>query len=236
MRYESITEERLNEMLSYDPQTGIFTWKTRPYRNSRKKAGDVAGILKHTGSGSYRYIGLDNRTYLASQLAFLMANGRWAIGYVGFKNGDPSDLRAENLIEHLTVTGPNKHDLNTKEGRSAYKKDYWDQNPNYRRNLGLKRHYDIDMEEYQRMFVAQGGVCAICKKAERATQNGKVRWLSVDHRHSDGRVRGLLCSNCNTLIGWANEDVQRIEMAIQYLEKHKRPSNLVTVIEEELKT
>jgi len=45
------------------------------------------------------------------------------------------------------------------------------------------------------------GVCQICKKAETATKNGKIKPLSVDHDHKTGKVRGLLCQKCNMKVG-----------------------------------
>ena len=55
--------------------------------------------------------------------------------------------------------------------------------------------YGITIAEYDEMFKAQGGVCAICGKPE------KSRRISVDHDHATGRARGLLCTNCNVTLG-----------------------------------
>ena len=226
MRYDSLDSARLKEMLNYDPQTGIFTWRQRPFRNSRKKVGDVAGALKHNGSGSYRYIGLDDRQYLASQLAFFYVHDRWARGQVGAANGDPSDLRAENLVEMRT--GGSGHDFDTKEGRAAYRKTYWEGNQDYRRSLNWARYYGISLDDYKRMHAAQNGVCAICSQPERAVANGKVKFLSVDHDHADGSVRGLLCSNCNHTLGHAGDDPKILRAAADYIERH-RASNVVPI-------
>lgn len=51
------------------------------------------------------------------------------------------------------------------------------------------------------MLGEQGGVCAICGQKETSTYRGKVRKLAVDHCHKTGRVRGLLCMNCNQGLG-----------------------------------
>ena len=59
----------------------------------------------------------------------------------------------------------------------------------------LRKKYGITLEEYDQMFEQQGGVCAICGEP----QLGKR--LSVDHSHTTGKVRGLLCYICNTRLG-----------------------------------
>jgi len=51
------------------------------------------------------------------------------------------------------------------------------------------------------MFKKQNGVCAICKQPETRKRHNKVDNLSVDHDHSTGKIRGLLCYRCNLLIG-----------------------------------
>ena len=64
------------------------------------------------------------------------------------------------------------------------------------RKKELKKKYGITLEQYDEMFEAQGGICAICKESD---ITGKR--LSIDHDHETGKVRGLLCGKCNTRIG-----------------------------------
>lgn len=222
MKYDSLSIERLKEMLAYDPQTGAFTWKMRPYPNSRKRAGDVAGLLKHTGSGSYRYVGLDNRQYLASQLAWFYVHGEWAKGQVGVKNGDPSDLRVDNLVEMKTVSG--KFELGTREGRAKYNRAFRDENPGHVRGTQFKYLYGVSIDAYQEMLVAQHGVCAICEKPETAksswSKHGEARWLCVDHDHATGAIRGLLCNACNHALGHMHDDPSLLRRAADYLDRH----------------
>lgn len=80
-----------------------------------------------------------------------------------------------------------------------------------------ERKFGISHAEYAELHQRQGGVCAICKKPETATRNGKVKSLAVDHCHSTGRIRGLLCADCNTGIGKLKEDRNIFLAAIQYL-------------------
>lgn len=217
MKYSSLSFSRLKEVLNYEPETGVFTWKTRPFRNSRKKIGDIAGVLKGDG---YRYIGIDNRSYLASQLAWFYVTGEWARGRLGVKNETPSDLRFENLFEFKAA--PGKHDQSTVEGRAQWRRAHKDAYPTAHRSYGWKRFYGIEAEDYQRMFAEQGGNCAICKKPERAkTPKGDVKWLSVDHDHTTNAVRSLLCSSCNHTLGHVGDNPELLESAAAYLRHHK---------------
>jgi hypothetical protein len=63
------------------------------------------------------------------------------------------------------------------------------------RSAYLHKHYGISHEEYAQMLKAQGGVCMLCKQKEHGTKK-----LAVDHDHTTGRVRGLLCSKCNVFL------------------------------------
>jgi len=79
----------------------------------------------------------------------------------------------------------------------------------------LKYKYGISLEEYEHMLAAQCGRCAICGKHE---SNLYVR-LSVDHNHKTGKVRGLLCRRCNSMLGFCDESVHLLQTAIAYLER-----------------
>lgn len=83
----------------------------------------------------------------------------------------------------------------------------------------LKRYYNLTVEEYQRMWDTQGGVCAICGEPETKTsRNGVVKSLSVDHDHDTGEVRALLCQTCNTGIGNLKDDPSLMRRAAEYME------------------
>lgn len=88
-------------------------------------------------------------------------------------------------------------------------------NETYRRRH-LKRKYGISEEQYESMKRIQGDLCAICGKPEKDTRR---QHLCVDHCHTTGRVRGLLCFECNLAIGNLEHDVGRLKRAITYLER-----------------
>ncbi len=89
-----------------------------------------------------------------------------------------------------------------------------------RRRYHLKTAYGLSLEQYERMFCAQQGVCAICSLPETSVQKGTQKSLAVDHDHETGQVRELLCRACNAALGLLKEDPTRIQALLKYLEKH----------------
>lgn len=81
-------------------------------------------------------------------------------------------------------------------------------------SYSLKSKYGITLTDYDKMFEDQSGLCAICHKPE---TTGKR--LAVDHCHSSGKIRGLLCSNCNRGIGHLQDSVEILNSAIEYLRR-----------------
>lgn len=83
-----------------------------------------------------------------------------------------------------------------------------------RRDYQLRKLYGITLERYNEMLVAQGGGCAICGGGP----SGKsTDWLHVDHDHTTGAVRGLLCQHCNHGLGKFSDSPERLEAAAAYL-------------------
>ena len=87
-----------------------------------------------------------------------------------------------------------------------------------RRRKGLWESYKITLSEYQKMHDAQGGVCLICGN-EQTGRGKKNNQLAVDHNHKTGKIRGLLCTNCNTGIGNLRDSIEMLQKAIKYLEE-----------------
>ena len=86
------------------------------------------------------------------------------------------------------------------------------------RRTRLRREYGLELEDYERMLGEQGGVCKVCGKQEtRMSVRGIIDPLAVDHDHVTGRVRGLLCSNCNTALGLVGEDEFRLIALADYI-------------------
>ena len=87
-----LTADRLRELLNYDPDTGVFTYRVT--RAPRFRPGDMAG---HVDVHGYRVIGLDLRIYKAHRLAGLYMTGEWPKHEVDHKNLDKADNRWVNL-------------------------------------------------------------------------------------------------------------------------------------------
>lgn len=85
------------------------------------------------------------------------------------------------------------------------------------RNNEIKRRYGINQSDYEKILKSQDGKCAICEKNN--IDSEEVRRLSIDHCHETGKIRGLLCSNCNFAIGLMEDDPVILKRAINYLEK-----------------
>lgn len=95
--------------------------------------------------------------------------------------------------------------------------------PESQRNRELNSLYGISLKDYQQMLKNQNGVCAICGKAEtRKANNGKTRVLSVDHNHQSGKVRALLCCDCNQALGMLKDNIRILNNMIKYLFKYER--------------
>lgn len=83
------------------------------------------------------------------------------------------------------------------------------------RRYTLKKLFGITPEQYDQMLHAQRGKCAICKTDQSGTERSK--YLSVDHDHDTGAVRGLLCMTCNTGLGMFKDNPSLLRTAIRYL-------------------
>ena len=99
------------------------------------------------------------------------------------------------------------------DGRAYYKKNkdvYAARHlRNYLSRLGLS------LKQYEDLLKEQEGKCAICRRHPTRTR------LAVDHCHKTGRVRGLLCNNCNTGLGLLGDQEESVERALSYLKQSK---------------
>lgn len=107
--------------------------------------------------------------------------------------------------------------------RKNNKERYREVKRNYRKNFpptkeqarkaALKHHYGLTPSCYQSMVESQNNLCAICGSPEK-----QGRQLCVDHCHSTGKIRGLLCNGCNTSLGRFGDSISVLESAIRYLQ------------------
>lgn len=90
-----------------------------------------------------------------------------------------------------------------------------------RRRRDLAR-MGVTLEQYDALFARQSGVCALCRKPERWRGKARTAFLTVDHCHQTGRVRGLLCRTCNRGLGLLGDTVDALGCAFQYLRAGER--------------
>ena len=84
------------------------------------------------------------------------------------------------------------------------------------------RRLNLEVSDYYVMLEKQNNLCAICKMEEtkKSRTEGKICQLAIDHNHTTGKIRGLLCHHCNAAIGHLKEDIQLFHNAIEYLKEH----------------
>lgn len=83
------------------------------------------------------------------------------------------------------------------------------------RRARLKYVYGITEDEYNTLFDKQHGCCAICG----VHQSQLTRRLHIDHDHQTGEIRGLLCMKCNRALGYFDDSIDHMTIAIQYLSR-----------------
>jgi hypothetical protein len=93
----------------------------------------------------------------------------------------------------------------SKENRERVSTGHW--------RRGLKSRYGLTVADYERILAEQGGFCAICRR----DKLGRFKRFHVDHDHATGRVRGLLCPDCNLGLGKFADDPSRLQAALKYL-------------------
>ena len=101
-----------------------------------------------------------------------------------------------------------------KESEAIKSKAWRDKNKEYRQNKRLEYLYGINIEQYNDLFDAQNGRCAICG----IHQSELDKKLYVDHDHNTGVVRGLLCQKCNSALGMFCDSLDLLQSAFEYLE------------------
>ena len=140
-------------------------------------------------------------------------------------------LNFDNFVKDMGSRPTPQHRLDRKDKAQGYSKSncYWKEtisnkdaaanqrahrkrDPDRFKGYDLKRSYGITLEEFKSMKESQGNVCKVCKLPEPHN-----RELAVDHCHITGKVRGLLCTNCNQGLGLFKDNRDLLLSAIKYL-------------------
>lgn len=133
---------------------------------------------------------------------------------VSYKDSTCMVCRRQKHLEN-----PANKEMHRKGAQNWYRN-----NPEKAKEQRLRR-YKITLLEYNQLREAQDYRCACCGRHETAVEQGRSKTpdtaLNVDHCHTTGKVRGLLCVNCNTLLGKSKDDISVLESAIRYLKETK---------------
>ena len=116
-------------------------------------------------------------------------------------------------LDRNTKTG---YSYSCKQCRSAHGKRYVKNNPNAVKATHLRK-YGLTFDEYNTRLSEQNSKCDICKED---LDLGKH--TCVDHCHTTGKTRGILCRKCNTVLGQAKDSTDILKSAILYLNKHAK--------------
>lgn len=129
-----------------------------------------------------------------------------------WRNASPQNWEKARL-QSLKWHRANKE--KTKEANLEWRKNNPEKVRLYDTNKHLKSKYGITLAKYNYLHKLQNGVCSICLKAN------NNRRLVVDHCHATGKVRGLLCTPCNTGIGQLKDSPSLLRKAAEYLDNAK---------------
>ena len=122
----------------------------------------------------------------------------------------------KELIEfgNYTYKGQPRKRATCKSCKNEQQSKRYSEAPEVHREYLYKKKYGISIQEYDELLAAQGGCCKICGTD---TPNGQGRFV-IDHNHTTGEIRGLLCSTCNTGLGNFFDNPQFLKNAATYLE------------------
>jgi DNA-directed RNA polymerase subunit M/transcription elongation factor TFIIS len=140
------------------------------------------------------------------------------------KKADKSGVVREYRDSTCMVCRRNKY--LAKEGKREIhrqgSKSWYERNPEKAKSQRLKK-YGIDLEGYNKLRKKQKFCCSICGKKETDVAQGRAKSsetaLAVDHSHETGKIRGLLCIGCNTILGKCYDDVSILKRAVKYLQE-----------------
>lgn len=130
-----------------------------------------------------------------------------------------SEYRSASCGDNKSYRGIDRRcqSCSAKRGKDYYQRDKVKSRVRQRASK-LKMCYGITEAHYESLLLSQSSKCAICLTDD---PKGKGKF-NVDHCHSSGKVRALLCTNCNTGLGQFKDSVSLLELAARYLNAHNK--------------
>jgi hypothetical protein len=111
--------------------------------------------------------------------------------------------------------------LNYPEKYDKWRKDYYERNAKDINTRAICRYHGLEIDTYEAMFEDQNHKCFICGKEETRKLRGKVMRLCIDHNHLTGKIRSLLCHDCNSGLGKFYDSPDLLTKAAIYLMDHE---------------
>lgn len=208
--YHSNKEELLKKQVEYrERNKERIAQRKKEYRERNKEK--VSQQRKEYEERNKEQISLKKKEYRLKNREVLRSNKR--------ANYNPLKRREEyEKNKHKISARSREYYLKNKEKIIFKHSNYRSNNKDKTAKYLLNRRYGIGVEEYEKMKLRQDSRCAICN---RHVDETKRKVLCVDHDHKTGYVRGLLCNDCNSGIGFLKESEDIFLRSIEYLRKFK---------------
>lgn len=128
----------------------------------------------------------------------------------------------KNNRDKINAWARNDRLINKEKYKEQYKLGY-KKRPYTKRFGEILKKRGITFAQYNEILLKQGNKCAICQKHEtrKCSKTSNILRLCIDHCHKTNKVRGLLCSNCNSGIGKLGDSIEQLQSAINYLQEYK---------------
>lgn len=122
------------------------------------------------------------------------------------KNGVKQPRFSEEEKKERRKKTTDNYFLKNKKKIQGYTRQFYSKNKDKYRENELIRKFGMTLDEYRKLFKEQNGSCAIC-----GVHRSKLKIdLAVDHNHETKEIRGLLCTLCNTHLGWFDKHGEQI--------------------------
>lgn len=133
---------------------------------------------------------------------------------ISHKDGLENICRKCKAIRHLNCIGTPGSEKRNKQNEKRRASGLLPVNRDKNKNSKLGKLYNLSLEEYDKMFESQKGLCKLCDKPEtKCSKLGEVMSLSVHHSHVTGEIIGLFCSKCNMGMGLLKDSPRLLRRA-----------------------
>jgi Recombination endonuclease VII len=134
--------------------------------------------------------------------------------------GLPTEYRTDEQKRARALAGLARYHEKRREQKLEFQQRPRRGTPDHVWRNALRRNYDTTPEFIYDLYLAQRKLCCLCRQeiAEPGTGAGGVH---IDHCHSSGRIRGILCQPCNHMLGLAKDSAETLLRAAAYLKEHQ---------------